>query len=421
MKSLFWMLWFNRLQLGKEIFSNESRTPKWVIWRLLFDLSYKFRLFNLEGKNGEVLTLIVQKEEPPPIIFLEEPKNNWMDNNDIVLLPPKACNQLLTAIGAAKRLWWSCSKTMLNQEDGLFSACAFKCSHAWDVLLERAGGHLVAYLLQNSSIFILLTNHNYLQITGEPLKVRKFQALPLKRQLQSQSMKKQSNVQSVMQLRSPLDCFCQGQLCLGCLGISYLVQSGDPEDYRKLLLNTYCFLPFDAPEPPSKFLASGLSLDVIGDELMVFLLKYSAIFIARTNKCCQQVTGKPLDNVFVNDVKHSDAKVRKLGDFDSSHSKKDPAGYGSRKRRREFSWQRRRKRRKLVEAANRSGNDSCGEHKLQDPTFINFSGTDNMNEKSSRHGGITKGQSKKMANRPPSFLMLRSKKEEMQDPAAANP
>ncbi|PKU78840.1 Telomerase reverse transcriptase [Dendrobium catenatum] len=59
---------------------------------------------------------------------------------------------------------------------------------------------------------------------------------------------------------SPLDCSCNGRLCLGCLGQSHLVCDEDPSDYLRFLTNSFCFVSPSAPPPPTNFSTSGLGL-----------------------------------------------------------------------------------------------------------------------------------------------------------------
>nr|AAX19886.1 telomerase reverse transcriptase catalytic subunit [Doryanthes excelsa]AAX19887.1 telomerase reverse transcriptase catalytic subunit [Doryanthes excelsa] len=144
---------------------------------------------------------------------------------------------------------------------------------------------------------------------------------------------------------SPEECRCRGRLCLGCLGHSHLVEQNDPPEYARLLSHTYCFVPQSAPPPPEVFLACGLGqrkivrntmellldnsksntnvlclgydkqrrfsstgeavcthawdllLERIGDQLMVFLLRFSSIFLPLSNKSYHQVTGPPLSEI----------------------------------------------------------------------------------------------------------------------------
>ncbi|CAL9202914.1 unnamed protein product [Musa hybrid cultivar] len=123
---------------------------------------------------------------------------------------------------------------------------------------------------------------------------------------------------------SPTECRCRGRLCLGCGTPAYLLRQDDPPDYRILLTRGLCVLSCDAPPPPRVFHgddapqrvlvrnARELILDnmletmnvlcnghdKIGFQLMVFLLRFSSIFIPVRNKSYYQVTGHPMDKIF---------------------------------------------------------------------------------------------------------------------------
>ncbi|XP_064994178.1 telomerase reverse transcriptase-like [Musa acuminata AAA Group] len=145
---------------------------------------------------------------------------------------------------------------------------------------------------------------------------------------------------------SPTECRCRGRLCLGCGTPAYLLRQDDPPDYRILLTRGLCVLSCDAPPPPRVFhgddapqrvlvrnarelildnmletmnvLCNGhdkeshfniageflctstwdLLLHRIGFQLMVFLLRFSSIFIPVRNKSYYQVTGHPMDKIF---------------------------------------------------------------------------------------------------------------------------
>ncbi|URD91118.1 Telomerase reverse transcriptase [Musa troglodytarum] len=145
---------------------------------------------------------------------------------------------------------------------------------------------------------------------------------------------------------SPTECRCRGRLCVGCGTHAYLLRQDDPPDYRILLTRGLCVLSCDAPPPPRVFhgddapqrvlvrnarelildnmletmnvLCNGhnkeshfniageflctstwdLLLHRIGFQLMVFLLRFSSIFIPVRNKSYYQVTGHPMDKIF---------------------------------------------------------------------------------------------------------------------------
>ncbi|XP_028550949.1 telomerase reverse transcriptase isoform X2 [Dendrobium catenatum] len=173
---------------------------------------------------------------------------------------------------------------------------------------------------------------------------------------------------------SPLDCSCNGRLCLGCLGQSHLVCDEDPSDYLRFLTNSFCFVSPSAPPPPTNFSTSGLGLrykngffadraincshvfdqllERIGDELMTFLLCYSSIFVPLANHNYLQVTGDPLKGLLEvpEDKGVPSLKIGDTGELSSpcnDVSENSSFHLHSRKRRRDFSWKRRRKRQKV--------------------------------------------------------------------------
>ncbi|XP_020575928.1 telomerase reverse transcriptase-like [Phalaenopsis equestris] len=116
---------------------------------------------------------------------------------------------------------------------------------------------------------------------------------------------------------SPLDCSCNGRLCLCCLGHSHLICDEAPSEYVRFLTNSFCIISSSAPPPPVNFSVSGLGfrhkngffadraincshvldhlLERIGDELMSFLLSYCSIFVPFANHNYLQITGDPLE------------------------------------------------------------------------------------------------------------------------------
>ncbi|WOL20220.1 telomerase reverse transcriptase isoform X6 [Canna indica] len=118
---------------------------------------------------------------------------------------------------------------------------------------------------------------------------------------------------------SPAQCSCCGRGCLGCGSSAYLLQKDDPVDYRILLTRGFCVVSRDAPPPPKLFTGDiphplkshsstvdqllhtpnwNLLLRRIGSELMIYLLRFSSIFIPIQRKSYYQLTGHPMNIVF---------------------------------------------------------------------------------------------------------------------------
>nr|AAX21217.1 telomerase reverse transcriptase catalytic subunit [Scilla peruviana] len=203
---------------------------------------------------------------------------------------------------------------------------------------------------------------------------------------------------------SPSECRCRGAACLGCRGRRHLARGDDPPEYKTLLREVYCFVPPSALLPPGVFhrvgwsqrqivrhvmefqnsnvLCTGYSehsrfssigealcthswdllLDRIGDNLMTFLLRFSYVFLPLTNKIYQQVAGP-----FLNEMLQGHSVKRQRINYDKKQEKLScncaiqPTGTDGlpttsmnsfkgkfKKRTRLFSWQRRRKLKKLT-------------------------------------------------------------------------
>ncbi|KAK8926038.1 hypothetical protein KSP39_PZI018101 [Platanthera zijinensis] len=59
---------------------------------------------------------------------------------------------------------------------------------------------------------------------------------------------------------SPLDCSCNGRLCLGCVGQYYLVGDEAPSEFVRILTHSFCFVSPRAPPPPANFSTPDLGL-----------------------------------------------------------------------------------------------------------------------------------------------------------------
>ncbi|CAI9103096.1 OLC1v1001530C2 [Oldenlandia corymbosa var. corymbosa] len=156
--------------------------------------------------------------------------------------------------------------------------------------------------------------------------------------------------------RAVADCQCEGRRCLGCTGdkaMAYLIRPKDPADYRKLLNQCFVVIPDQAPpftsfdphnrwsqletvrrtiemisrEQPSssnvlcigydktnrqssmvEHLTSSawcLLLRRVGDNLMVYLLRYALIFLPFPPRKHHQVAGFPISNLCMGFLKHS--------------------------------------------------------------------------------------------------------------------
>ncbi|KAK4411053.1 Telomerase reverse transcriptase [Sesamum angolense] len=121
-------------------------------------------------------------------------------------------------------------------------------------------------------------------------------------------------------------CRCKGRRCLSCSGeeaISFLVRPDDPSDYRKLL--TGCFVVVSENAPPladfdpaaghndftcvwqdnrSSAVVDELTspkwtilLKRVGDALMMYLLKYTSLFLPLPRKKHHQISGSPISDL----------------------------------------------------------------------------------------------------------------------------
>ncbi|KAI3515964.1 hypothetical protein L1887_14871 [Cichorium endivia] len=211
--------------------------------------------------------------------------------------------------------------------------------------------------------------------------------------------------------RHCLHCCCDGDR------MSFLLREDDPSDYRKLLSQCFVVVSDNAPSPPpfdprshwsqleivqrtiemistftKNMISTGynkqtrssiilealtspswsLLLKRVGDGLMIYLLKYSSIFIPLHRKKHNQVTGTPINDLCWNLLKHTSnsnihqpSSVQKLPEevesisitikntensvtpLKTTQENRVLGVTESRKRSRSYAWQRRHTRRKL--------------------------------------------------------------------------
>ncbi|KAH9771483.1 Telomerase reverse transcriptase [Citrus sinensis] len=80
--------------------------------------------------------------------------------------------------------------------------------------------------------------------------------------------------------------------------MSFLLKHNDPSDYRNLLNNCYIVINDNARPLPSHFsLRNRWSQHQVGDDLMVYLLKHSSIFLPLPHKKHHQVAGPPINDI----------------------------------------------------------------------------------------------------------------------------
>ncbi|KAH9706962.1 Telomerase reverse transcriptase [Citrus sinensis] len=80
--------------------------------------------------------------------------------------------------------------------------------------------------------------------------------------------------------------------------MSFLLKHNDPTDYRNLLNNCYIVINDNARPLPSHFsLRNRWSQHQVGDDLMVYLLKHSSIFLPLPHKKHHQVAGPPINDI----------------------------------------------------------------------------------------------------------------------------
>ncbi|XP_042431147.1 telomerase reverse transcriptase-like [Zingiber officinale] len=124
---------------------------------------------------------------------------------------------------------------------------------------------------------------------------------------------------------SPAECSCRGRRCLGCDSSSFLLRKEDPIEYRFLLTRSFCVVSCEAPAPPKVFyddtpvsfeslcctvrksLCTSTSslynpswdwlLSRIGSQLLLFLLRFSSIFISLQRGSYYQITGHQMDKL----------------------------------------------------------------------------------------------------------------------------
>ncbi|CBI24880.3 unnamed protein product, partial [Vitis vinifera] len=180
---------------------------------------------------------------------------------------------------------------------------------------------------------------------------------------------------TIVSLIPPLPhCGCNGRRCLGCIGgdaDSYLLRPQDPCDYRKLLSECFVVVSYNAPPLSTIYLdrrwsqlqivrktiemimceqpgssnvlcggyskcnnlssivelltssAWGLLLERVGDDIMVYLLKHTSIFLPLPHKMHCQVAGPPISDLCIGLSKHiSDSKHQKPSLTDLGPQKK---------------------------------------------------------------------------------------------------
>ncbi|KAH9771485.1 Telomerase reverse transcriptase [Citrus sinensis] len=102
--------------------------------------------------------------------------------------------------------------------------------------------------------------------------------------------------------------------------MSFLLKHNDPSDYRNLLNNCYIVINDNARPLPSHFsLRNRWSQHQVGDDLMVYLLKHSSIFLPLPHKKHHQVAGPPINDIC------RPRKKRKRVDNVSPISERQPA------------------------------------------------------------------------------------------------
>ncbi|KAH9706955.1 Telomerase reverse transcriptase [Citrus sinensis] len=102
--------------------------------------------------------------------------------------------------------------------------------------------------------------------------------------------------------------------------MSFLLKHNDPTDYRNLLNNCYIVINDNARPLPSHFsLRNRWSQHQVGDDLMVYLLKHSSIFLPLPHKKHHQVAGPPINDIC------RPRKKRKRVDNVSPISERQPA------------------------------------------------------------------------------------------------
>ncbi|KAF7844376.1 telomerase reverse transcriptase [Senna tora] len=136
---------------------------------------------------------------------------------------------------------------------------------------------------------------------------------------------------------SPKQCKCKGKQCLGCSvdPLSFLLRPDDPSDYRKLLIRCFVVVSDNAPalrvffphchwsqyerncSSPTVELLSCSSWDLlqsrVGDDMMVYILRNTSIFLPVPRRKHHQVAGPPVSGLC---FKMSNC----LSNLDSRHS-----------------------------------------------------------------------------------------------------